>query len=90
MAQKIDGIAHDSVHSNFRLQVVRFYVLGDSFSADPIDPLRGTSEALIIFLPLLLKIANSGKVILTYKCDSNTVVADSNTIRNRKPTLPSH
>ncbi|EOA99362.1 hypothetical protein Anapl_13390 [Anas platyrhynchos] len=40
MAQKIDGIAHDSVHSNFRLQVVRFYVLGDSFSADPIDPLR--------------------------------------------------
>lgn len=47
--EKIDGIGHDSVHSNFSSQMVQFYESGDSFSADLMDPLRDTSEAHIIF-----------------------------------------
>lgn len=88
--QKIDGIAHDSVHSNFSLQMVSFYESGDSFSADLMDPLRDTSEARIIFFPLLLQITNSGKIGIASESDHDTVAADDNKGRNRNPSRPSH
>lgn len=50
------------------------------------DPLRGTSEAHIIFFPLLLQITNSGKLGIVSESDHDTVAADDR--QEEKPQSP--